>query len=186
MAKTPPKLSDEEMFGPSGLRWLYEIEAVNSPTLQNNLYMNLLSFPGVVDCEILLDRYQRKMLIYVKFTWFLRKFRRAERIDLVNSMLDQLQELLPSFEFRIIEDRKLFEKALRRMERALFGGKDEVVKPDDDQDSKRGVSRPTDVTVHDPSTAQATGQTVDQREDAAQGSEKSGETDSKESSGSDT
>jgi hypothetical protein len=128
MAKKPlptevPTNDEAWKMAPEGLKWLYEMEAVNSTALQNNLYGNLYSFPGVSDCEILMDRYQRKMLIYIKFTFFIRKFLKRRKKELIMAMLDQLQELLPSFEFRIIEDRALFDLALKRMEEMLFGGK---------------------------------------------------------------
>lgn len=126
MAKKPviqvEQENDLNRMAPAGLKWLYEMESVNSSTLQNNLYMNLYAFPNVVDVEMIIDKYQRKMLIYVKFSWFVRKFLKARKRELIIGMLDQLQELLPSFEFRIIEDRKLFDLALKRMEQILFGG----------------------------------------------------------------
>jgi hypothetical protein len=127
MAKKPVQTEipiDDELnrMVPAGLKWLYEMEAVNSPVLQNNLYGNLYAFPHVKDVELIMDRYQRKMLIYVKFSWFVQKFLKGRRKELIMAMLDQLQALLPSFEFRIIEDRTLFDLALKRMEQILFGG----------------------------------------------------------------
>lgn len=134
MAKKPDETNDApddlNQFGPAGLRWLIEMEAVNSPVLQNNLYGNLYAFPHVEDVELIMDRYQRKMLIWVKFSWFVRKFLKKRRKDLIMSMLDQLQSLLPSFEFRITEDRAVFDLALKRMEEILFGGKSAVKAPE--------------------------------------------------------
>jgi hypothetical protein len=156
MAKNKPKQVEEEnelnRMGPSGLKWLYELEAVNSSTLQNNLYMNLYSFPHVKDVELIMDRYQKKMLIYVKFSWVTRKFRKARRHDLVNQMLDQLQEVLPSFEFRIIEDRVLFELALKKAESALFGGAHADPRNANNRNSDSGIANPSNLNSRDQST----------------------------------
>lgn len=163
MAKKDVKpTEDMNQFVPSGLRWLYEMEAVNSTALLNNLYGNIYSFPHVVDAEILLDRFGKKMLIYVKFTWFVRNFWISRKKYITMSILDQLQELLPSFEFRIIEDKALFNLAVQRMREHLFGGKNETA-------SKNN----SDVDGSNSATASSTSSESSQPKESAEGPQES-------------
>jgi hypothetical protein len=140
-------------FVPAGLKWLYEMEAVNSPVLLNNLYGNIYSFPNVADAEILLDRYNKKMLVYVKFTWFVRKYWHSRKKLVTISILDQLQELLPSFEFRIIEDKALFDLAVQRMKESVLGGNNENDNKPNDGNSvdDTASSGPSSLAISNPS-----------------------------------
>ena len=191
MAKKPRESQNEmderseaEKMAAAGLAWLYELELVNSPTLLNNLYGNLYSFPKVQDCEIIIDKYQKKMLIWVKFTWFTRKFLKARRHALIMDMLDQLQTLLPSFEFRLTEDRALFERALKKTQEMLFGGKDapKTEKPKEEKPAETIADPANDVSDTVPSqSGAATIPDGSPEPAAAENSSKTGETDSKKS-----
>lgn len=126
MGKNDKKQSNElNQIVPAGLKWLYEMEAVNSPVLLNNLYGNIFSFPNVSDAEILIDKNNRKMLIWIQFNWLSRKIFKSRKKESTIGILDQLQELLPSFEFRIIEDKALFDLAVKRMKQYVLGGENE-------------------------------------------------------------
>jgi hypothetical protein len=132
MAKKDTPTNEMNQFVPAGLKWLAEMEAVNSPVLLNMIYGNIYSFPNVADAEILIDRFNKRMLVYIKFTWFVRKYWKTRKKLVSISILDGLQELLPSFEFRIIEDKPLFDLAVQRMKESVLGGKSETVnKPND-------------------------------------------------------
>lgn len=113
--------TDTSKTAPAGLKWLYEFEALNSPSLLNNLYGNVYSFPHVIDAEILIDRHNHKMLIYIEFSWIVRKIAKNRKKIIVEALLDNLQELLPSFAFRIIEDKALFDIAVDRLKKSLQG-----------------------------------------------------------------
>ncbi len=120
-----PFSGEGEKFVPNALKWLYELEALDSPALLNNLYGNIYaSSRHVKDVQLLVDKNEKKMLIYMKFSWKARlllgvKKRTAELV------LDNLQELLPSFQFRITEKKDLFEKALENAKKVALGRKDE-------------------------------------------------------------
>jgi hypothetical protein len=153
VSKKDASQNELNQFVPAGLKWLYEMEAVNSPVLLNNLYGNIYSFPNVADAEILLDRYNKRMLIYVKFTWFVRKYWKSRKKLVTISILDQLQELLPSFEFRIIEDKALFDLAVQRMRESILGGNNENDnKPNDgNTDDATASSGPSSLAINNPS-----------------------------------
>lgn len=144
-------------FVPAGLKWLAEMEAVSSPVLLNMIYGNIYSFPHVSDSEILIDRYNKRMLVYVKFTWFVRKYWKSRKKLVTISILDQLQELLPSFEFRIIEDKVLFDLAVQRMKESVLGGNNENDnKPSDANDSNAATSGyPSNLVINNPSDSSA-------------------------------
>ena len=115
--------NNEAQVLPAGLKWLAEMEALNSPSLLNVLYGNVSSFPNIAYAEILIDRYNKKMLIWVEFNWLTRKLLKYRKKETTVSLLDQLQEFLPSFTFRIIEDKSLFDKAVTRMAQGVLKNK---------------------------------------------------------------
>lgn len=156
------QITDSNQYVPAGLKWLAEMEAVNSPVLLNVIYGNIYSFPNVSDCEILIDRYNKKMLVYVKFTWFVRKYWKSRKKLVTISILDQLQELLPSFEFRIIEDKALFDLAVQRMKESLLGGNNENDnKPNDgNNDVDTASSGPSSLSINNPSDSSPTTEEV--------------------------
>lgn len=126
MSKKNAPPQEMNQFVPAGLKWLAEMEAVNSPVLLNIIYGNIYSFPNVDNAEILIDKHNRKMLIWIHFNWSTRKFFKNRKKETTINILDQLQELLPSFEFRIIEDKALFDLAVHRMTQYVLGGKEHV------------------------------------------------------------
>ena len=129
-----PFTDEGDKFIPSALKWLYEMEALNSSALLNNLYANIYSSSRhVKDVELLIDRNNRKMLIYMKFSWKANLFLGVKKRT-AELVLDNLQELLPSFEFRITEKRELFDKALERAKEVALGGEDEADQSPDSGD----------------------------------------------------
>lgn len=183
MSKKDTSQNELNQFVPAGLKWLAEMEAVNSPILLNIIYGNIYSFPNVADAEILLDRYNKKMLVYVKFTWFVRKYWKSRKKLVTISILDQLQELLPSFEFRIIEDKALFDLAVQRMKESLLGGNNENDnKPNDgNNDVATASSGPSSLSINNPSDSNSTTEEAKEAVSTEIGQEASG-ADKKESS----
>lgn len=118
-------------FAAEGLKWLYEMKALSSPVLLDNLYGNIYSNdPSIKETELLIDKQNSKMLIWIKLGWWANLTRKKK---IVKNILDGLQGVLPSFDFRIILDRELFNLALKRVEDKTFGVKDENdTKTDDD------------------------------------------------------
>ena len=147
MSKKDKQTSNElNQFVPAGLKWLYEMEAVNSPVLLNNLYGNIFSFPNVNDAEILIDKNNRKMLILIHFNWLSRKIFKNRKKQAIISILDQLQELLPSFTFRVIEDKDLFDLAVKRMTEHLNGGQNVKTNQSNNDDPNSNNSSPSDTS----------------------------------------
>jgi hypothetical protein len=104
---------------PGALRWLYDLEQVTSPHLLNNLYLNIYAQSShIKDVDLLIDKENRKMLIYMRFGFIANTFRRV-KLKVLKNTLDNVQKLLPAFEFRIVEDRALFDKSLRIAKRAV-------------------------------------------------------------------
>lgn len=177
MGKENKQTTNElNQFVPAGIKWLYEMEAVNSPVLLNNLYGNIFSYPNVKDAEILIDKHNRKMLIYIEFNWLSRKIFKSRRKETTVSILDQLQELLPSFTFRIIEDRGLFELALARMTEQLTGGKDVKANESTDVVEPNPTAEPIQPDAILPHSESLSDSTASQPEVTESDSKKSSET----------
>ena len=132
---------DATKTAPAGLKWLFEMEALNSPVLLNTLYGNVYSFNYVKDAEILIDRHNQRMLLYVEFTWIVRKIAKNRKKVIIEALLDNLQELLPSFNFRIIEDKTLFDTAVKRLADSLQGvPNEEIPSPNPDSAASTAAS----------------------------------------------
>ena len=109
-----PFNEETDKFVPAALRWLFEIEAVNSTAVSNVLIINIYSSsPNIKDVEFLMDKAQKKMLIWLKFNWKANLFKKIKE-NTSNSILNSLEELLPNFEFRITENRDIFDIALEK------------------------------------------------------------------------
>lgn len=97
------------------LSWLLEMELVSSPYVLNSLILNIFSLvKGVKDAEFVIDERQKKLLVYLKLSWFSQRFRAKRTEDKVMNLLDQA---LPSFQKRIVFDRTVLEKAMAIMEK---------------------------------------------------------------------
>lgn len=104
------------------LSWLYEMEVLNSPTLQQNLQENiLLSDFRIKSCEILLLKDFKDILIYIELGFFNRIFRGSTICIEVASLI---KRMLPSYRVRVITDRKIFELSLTKV-KEYYGGFDE-------------------------------------------------------------
>tara|TARA_R110000868_G_C10973188_1_gene771545 strand:+ start:81039 stop:81620 length:582 start_codon:yes stop_codon:yes gene_type:complete len=96
----------------SGLKWLYEMEVLNSPQLINNLKLNIFTQDNTIrDVELLFDQNNKGVLIYIKLSWWGRTFRQKEikiRIE------DIITQLLPSYRKRVITERWILDLALTK------------------------------------------------------------------------
>lgn len=94
------------------LNWLYELEYVDSPALLNNLYENIfLTNKNIQDIEIVINKENRTILVFLKLTWYSKLVWRAEIHDRVISVLNKL---LPEYRYRVTEDLKLLNLALEK------------------------------------------------------------------------
>ena len=107
----------------AALKWLYEMEAIDSPVLRANLYENIfLSDPGIIDCAAWLTptfTYQKGVLVWIKLNRRTKWFRKEEAYSRVKEVI---KGLLPSYDVRIVEDRNILDMAQKRVEE-IYGGK---------------------------------------------------------------
>jgi hypothetical protein len=115
---------ERQQFQYEGLRWLYEMQLINHPQVINNLKMNvLLISKSIRDVELLIDRENKKMLVYLDLSWFGRKFKKNHIFSETEIILSQL---LPAFRFRIIDDPVIFNMAVEKIKKVIVGGKSEL------------------------------------------------------------
>lgn len=106
----------------AGLKWLYEMEILNSPQLINNLKLNIFNQDSTIkDVELLIDQNTKAILIYIQLSWWGRKFRQ-DRIKM--SIEDLITQLLPTYRKRVVSERWIFDLALKKV-REFIGGKNE-------------------------------------------------------------
>jgi hypothetical protein len=99
-------------YNSNALNWLYEMEAIDSPILKQNLYENVLfSDERIKDCAIFVTpqfTYQKGILVYIKLGFFTKLFKRKE---IYSNITQVLQRLLPSYNLRIVEDINILQMA---------------------------------------------------------------------------
>lgn len=109
------------------LKWLYEMEAVDSPVLRANLYENIfMADKSIDDCAVWVTpsfTYQKGVLVWIKLTRWGKWFKKKEVAARIKSIVN---ELLPSYDVRIVEDRNILELAQKKVEE-VYGGKNESV-----------------------------------------------------------
>lgn len=101
---------DQNKTNGEALNWVLEMELVSDPNFINAILLNIFKItPRIKDVEIISDSVNKKMLVWLKLDWWGRKFNQVKIQETVDSMLNQA---LPSYKFRVIYNRELFEKAL--------------------------------------------------------------------------
>jgi len=103
----------------AGLKWLYEMELLNSPQLINNLKLNILTQDSTIkDVELLIDQNSKAILIYIKLSWWGKVFRK-DRIFV--SIEDLITQLLPTYRKRVIHERWIFDLAIKKAKQVIGG-----------------------------------------------------------------
>lgn len=124
--------NDRQKFQFEGIKWLFEMEMLGHPQLINNLKMNVLVISRhIKEVELLMDRENKKILVYVKLGWIGRKFYRNDILQETEGVIIQL---LPSFRCRATDDINIISLAVKKAKKAL-GGLRETLKVDDDTSS---------------------------------------------------
>lgn len=117
-------MDDKQKFQFEGLKWLHEMEYINHPQVVNNIKLNILMASNRInEVELLIYREKKSILVLLELTWMGRKFFKKQIFEDVH---DALQQLLPSFRFRVTDDPKIMEMAVEKVKRALTGGKNET------------------------------------------------------------
>lgn len=68
-------------------------------------------------------RENKAMLIYLELSWFARKFKNKKKI--FEEVQEVISQLLPSFRLRVTDDPEIIRLAVKKVEQALTGGKNE-------------------------------------------------------------
>lgn len=104
-----------------GIKWLMEMELLNDPQAINTVKLNVMMASNrIKEVEILIHREKKSMLVLLELTWIGRKFLRKRIFGDVHDILSQL---LPTFNFRVIDDPKIMQMSVERVKQALSGGK---------------------------------------------------------------
>lgn len=115
---------DDNRLRSGALGWLYEMENLNSPTLQQNLQENiLLSNHKIRSCEVLFIHEFKDIMVYIElgiFAKILKGKSISEDVEMV------IKRLLPSFRVRIVLDKKIFDLAFQKV-KEYYGGNNESI-----------------------------------------------------------
>jgi hypothetical protein len=134
--KVPEKLKYQH----EGLKWLYEMELVTDPQLINNLKINVFSISnGIKEAEFIVSEHQKAILAWIDLGWFHKKFK-GEQIKL--DVYERLKQLLPSFKFRVVTDREIFDMSLNKLDDMNRRNREIIERSiaNDNADSKPGKS----------------------------------------------
>ncbi len=104
-ANTSPQAYSE------GLAFLLELELINNPAVANALVLNIFRVSNrIKDTELLTDYENKRMLVWIELDWLGTKFFEKKIRKNIEQML---MKALPSYDFRVVSDRLLFDKAIK-------------------------------------------------------------------------
>lgn len=129
-------LSENPQAG--ALSWLMEMELVGNPAVLNTLIANIVaSTRGVQDVQFVLDGVNKKILVYIELKKYYGWYYKKEVLETVSDMLEQV---LPSYQKRIIFDKTILNKALAIVEASNAKKQNNSkVSPNRDKDGRREV-----------------------------------------------
>ncbi len=112
--------NERQKFQVSGLKWLQEMEFINHPQMINTIKLNvLMQSERIKDVEFLIYRENRSILVCLHLTWIGRTFFKK---SIVRDVGDIVSQLIPSFKYRVIDDRRILELAITKVKNAITGG----------------------------------------------------------------
>lgn len=113
-------MEDKQKFQLGGLKWLYELEVLNHPQVINNIKLNvLMCSKHIKEVELLMFREKKSILVLIELSWFGRKFNKKQIFE---EVYESLQQLLPTFKFRVTDDPKIMMMSVEKVKQALSGG----------------------------------------------------------------
>lgn len=111
---------ERQKFQYEGMKWLMEMELLDDPQAINTIKLNILALSrNIKEVELLIYRDQKSMLVLLDLSWIGRKFFKKR---IFGEVYDILQQLLPTFRFRVVDDPKIMELSIARVKQALTGG----------------------------------------------------------------
>lgn len=110
---------DKSKFVNSAINWLYKMECLEDPVIQSHLYHNIYSqSKRIIDCEILIDKKTKAMLIYIKLSFLGKLFKRTKKI-IIENILENLKYILPKYSVRVITNKTILDLALTKQTKEL-------------------------------------------------------------------
>lgn len=105
-----------------GLRWMYDLELVNEPVIQQNFYENIFyANAGIKDLKVFFIQQQKSVLIYIKLKLWSKWFKK----DAIHSEIENIVSmLLPNYRVRIVDDESILETA-SNLYNDIYGVKNE-------------------------------------------------------------
>ena len=102
---------EDKDFVKASSRWLLEMNLLNNDYVKAALLTNIYVLSSSIkDVELLVDQHNKRMLIYIEFSFFGRLFQNKSKLSSNVEML--IKDALPNYELRVIYDKVLFEKAI--------------------------------------------------------------------------
>lgn len=134
-------MDKNQNYQSQGLQWLYEMEVLNDPQLINNLKMNIISCSEKIrEVELLISKPHKSIMIWidVDLGWFKKELK---FYNIQADILSILEQLLPTYKFRVIHDRDILNLAITKLEESLKGVEDEVSNTNDNDSTDNSSSK---------------------------------------------
>jgi len=94
----------------NALKWLLELEQVTNPHFNHALILNIFKIhKSIKDAQVITDSNHKRMLVFLELSWFGNRFKKR---GIQEQVLNMLNEILPSYNFRIVFNLEVFQKAL--------------------------------------------------------------------------
>ena len=115
------EINTGQQLNSSALKWLYEMEALDSPILLQNLYENVfLADKRIKDCKIFItppQTQQKGILVWLKLGFWAKTFHKDQIYLIVEQVIETL---LPSYRVRIVDNENILFLAVKRL-KELYG-----------------------------------------------------------------
>lgn len=101
------------LIASEGTQWLLNLGLIDNPFMKNALIFNILKVSNrIKNTELFIDTTNKKMLIYLEIDWWARLTR--QKRSLAEEVFEMLSEALPGYEFRVVYNKAILEKAIER------------------------------------------------------------------------
>ena len=92
------------------IKWMISVGMLNDPQVKNHIVLNIYDVDlKITDVQILMDTYKQKLLVHVDLTLWARIFNKKTILENITIRLD---EMIPEYKVRVINNLDLFKKAL--------------------------------------------------------------------------
>lgn len=120
VSEQKPKITEQDVRAETlsaATGWLLQNGLINNNVMKSTIMLNIYKVSErIKNVELMIDLSKEKMLILIELDGFGRLFKK--RI-IASNVMDMMQEALPTYEFRITYDPKLFELSQTRYKEFL-------------------------------------------------------------------